>query len=178
MSDLVKIGKSIVLLRNEQGLTQEEVAFRSNLSVSRLQSIEYGCQNTTVDTLIRIAKVLKVDSRVFGLFSRSDSEILSEIRQLPPFPKRRGGALQICENIVMLRKAEHLTQKQLALLSNMSVVCLRDIEHGCANITTNKLLCIAEAFDLSLVKLSALTMPEEELMDMIYKARDRAGIRL
>ena len=80
MTDLVEIGKNIVLLRNEQGLTQEEVAFQSNLSVSRLQTIEYGCQNVTVDTLIRIASVLGIDSRVFGVFSRTDHAILSEIR--------------------------------------------------------------------------------------------------
>lgn len=148
MTDLAEIGRNIVLLRNEQGLTQEEVAFQSKLSVSRFQAIEYGCQNTTVDTLIRIAGVLGIDSRVFGLFSRTDHAILSEIRQLPMFPKREGGALQVCGNIVLLRKAERLTQKQLACLSNMSVVCLRGIEHGCANMTTSKLLCIAKTFGL------------------------------
>ncbi len=177
VTDLVEIGKNIVLLRNEQGLTQEEVAFQSNLSVSRLQTIEYGCQNATVDTLIRIASVLGIDSRVFGVFSRTDHAILSEIRQLPQFPKRKGGALQICDNIVLLRKAENLTQKQLACLSSMSVVRLRVIERGCANTTTNKLLCIAEAFNLSLMRLNYLTMSEDELMEIIRKARDRAGIR-
>lgn len=50
MTDLDEIRKNIVLLRREQGLTQEDVAFRSNLSVNCLQAIEYGCRNTTVDT--------------------------------------------------------------------------------------------------------------------------------
>lgn len=177
MTDLVEIGKNIVLLRQELELTQEELSFRSKLSVSRLQTKEYGCQNTTVDTLIRIAKVLGVDSRVFGLFSRTDHVILSEVRQLPQFPKREGGALQICGNILLLRKAEKLTQKQLACLSHMSVVCLRGIEQGYANMTINKLLGIAKAFDLSLAGLNNLTMSEEELMEAVRKARDRAGIK-
>lgn len=177
MTDLAEIGKNIILLRQEQDLTQEELAFRSNLSVSRLQTIEYGCQNTTVDTLIQIAKVLGVDSRVFGLFSRTDRTILSEIRQLPQFPKQEGGALQICGNIVLLRKAGRLTQKQLAGLSHMSVVCLRGIEQGCANMTISKLLCVAKTFDLSLTGLNDLTMSEDELMEAVRNARGRAGIR-
>ncbi len=177
MTDLDEIRKNIVLLRREQGLTQEDVAFRSNLSVNCLQAIEYGCRNTTVDTLIRIAGALEVDSRVFGIFSRPDSAILSEIRRSPQFPKRNGGPLQICENIVLLRKAEGLTQMQLASLSHMSVVCLRGIEHGFTNMTIGKLLRIAEAFGMSLAELNSLTMPEEELMELIYKARDRAGLR-
>ena len=64
-----------------------------------------------------------------------------------------------------------------ARLSHTSIVCLRDIEHGCANMTISKLLCIAEAFDLSLVKLNFLTMPEDELMEAVRNARDKAGIR-
>lgn len=64
----------------------------------------------------------------------------------------------------------------MAQLSHTSAVCLRDIEHECANATTNKLLCIADAFGLSLLKLNSLTMPEEELMEMVYNARKIAGI--
>lgn len=117
MTDLMEIGKNIVLLRNEQGLTQEEVAFRSNRSVKCLQTLEYGYGNTTVDTIICVAQALGVDSRVFGIFSRSDRAILSEIRQPPQLPKQRGGVLQICENIVLLRRKKGMTQKQLASLS-------------------------------------------------------------
>lgn len=177
MTDLVEIGKNIVLLRNAQGLTQEEVAFRSNLSVSRLQTIEYGCQDTTVDTLIRIVEALGVDSRVCGIFSRTDHVILSEFRRSPRLPKRTGNALQICENIALLRKAKNLTQNQLASLSHMSAVCLRGIEHGCTNMTVCKLLGIAGTFGVSLTELNICTMPEEELMEIIRTARDRAGIR-
>lgn len=177
MTDLEEIGRNIILLRREQGLTQEETAFRANLSVSRLQTIEYGCRNTTVDTLIRIAGALGVDPRVFGIFSRTDRAVLSEFRRFPRLPERGGGLLQICGNIVLLRKKRGLTQKQLAYLAGISTVCLRDIERECANVTVNKLLCVAGAFHMSLMELSSLTMPEETLMDMIYSARTRAGIK-
>ena len=177
MTDSVEIGKCIVLLRNNQNLSQEEVAFQAGRSVSCLQAIEYGCNNPTVDTLIRLADVLGIDSRVLGIFLRTDRSILSEIRQAPPFPKLKGGTLQICENILLLRKTRGLTQKELAQLAQISDARLRDVEHGCANMTINTLLCISRAFGLSLMELNFLTMQEEELMELVHTARDRAGIR-
>lgn len=92
MTDMLEIRKNMVLLRNEQGLTQEKVAFLSAISVSRLQDLEYGCQNTTIDTLIRIAGILGIDSWVFGIFAQTERAILFEVRQSPRFPERRGNA--------------------------------------------------------------------------------------
>ena len=46
-----------------------------------------------------------------------------------------------------------------------------------ANMTINKLLGIAKAFDWSLAGLNNLTMSEEELMEAVRNARDRAGIK-
>lgn len=176
MTELIEIGENMTLLRNAQGLTQEEVAFRSNRSVNCLQTIEYGNSNATIDTLIRIAKALGVDARVLGCFSRSDQTILSEIHRAPRLPVRPGGDLQICENIFLLRKEKGWTQKHLATLSGISVAYLRDIEHGCANVTVYKLFHIANAFALSLSKLSSLSMSENMMMDLVHTARDRAGI--
>ncbi|MCI8454230.1 MAG: transcriptional regulator [Lachnospiraceae bacterium] len=176
MSVLDEMCENIVLLRKAQGMTQEQVAFRSKLSISRLQDIEHGYSNTTVDTIIRIARTLRVDPQILGIFLRSDQEILSAIRNAPQLPKRPKGEFQICENIALLRKREGLTQKQLACISNVSVARLRDIEHGCANVTTNKLMAIAEAFDISLLELSALATSETELLNMIYRARMAAGV--
>lgn len=177
MTELVEIGRNITLLRVKQNLTQEEVAFRSRLSVTRLQILEYGCRNTTVDTLIRIAGTLGIDSRVFAIFSRPDRVILSEYRQAPRLPEREGGALQICENISLLRKAERLTQQQLADRSGISAACLRGIEHGCSNVSVYKLSCIAGAFGLSLAELTSCTMSEAKLMKMVDTARGRARLR-
>lgn len=178
MTNLLEIGKNIVLLRNEQGLTQEEAAFRSKLSVSRLQDIEHGCQNTAVDTLIRISETLGVDSRVLGIFSRTEKSILLEVRRWNLLQKRNGGALQICENIVLVRKAEGLTQTQLANLAHVSPTCLRDIEHGCANATVVKLVRIADALGLSLTELGTLSMPEEEILESVRNAKSMAGLRI
>ena len=176
MSDLIEIGNNIVLLRSKQGLTREEVAFQANQCANTLYAIEHGRANATADTLIHLSKVLGIDSRVLGFFSKSDEFILSEIRRPPWLPQKSGGALQVCENIVLFRKERGLTQKQLAHIAGMSAAWLRDIEHGCANMTMDKLLCISNAFDLSLMKLACLAMSEEELMKLVHNARDKAGI--
>ena len=176
MTDLAEIGRNIVLLRNVQELTQEEVAYRSQLSVNRLQAIEHGCQNTTVDTLIRVAGTFGIDSRVFGIFTRTDDAIITEFRQAPRLPVREGGPLQICGNILLLRKMMGWTQRELACRSHMSVACLRGIEQGYANMTVSKLLYIAAAFGLSLAELNNLTTSEEDLMESVYAARKAAGI--
>lgn len=176
MLKLEVIGESIVLLRKAQGLIQEQVALFSNLSLSRLQDIEHGCPNTTVDTLIRIAQTLGIDSRVLDVFSKPDRELLLAIRRPAPPAKQTGCALQVCRNIVLLRKEEGLSQKQLACMSNVSVSHLRNIEHGCANVTVKRLASIAEAFGMSLTELTWHSIPEAELLDLVEQARAAAGI--
>lgn len=177
MSDMIEVGKNIVLLRKEQGLTQEETAFRAGLSVSRLQYIEHGCQNTTMDTLIRLGETLGVDPRVLGIFSCSEKALLSQLRRSPRLPERQGDFWQICDNIVLVRKREHLTQEQLACLSHISLVRLRDIEHRCANVTVRKLVSISQALGFSLLQLNTCTMPEEELIHLVRQARRMAGLK-
>ena len=176
MLDLVEIGQNIFLLRSGQGMTLEEVAAQANQCANTLCAIEHGRTNATVDTLIHLSATLGIDSRVLGVFSRTDEDILSEIRQAPWLPAKNGNALQFCENIVLLRKEHGITQKQLAHAAGMSVAWLREIEHGCANMTMDKLWRISRVFDLSLMKLACLAMTEEEWMDLVHKARERAGI--
>lgn len=176
MSDFIEIGNNIVLLRSRQGLSREEVAFRANQCAYTLFAVEHGRVNATVDTLIRFSIALGIDSRVLGFFSRTDEDILSEIRQAPWLPQKNGNALQVCENIVLFRKEQGITQKQLAHLAGISAAWLRDIEHGCANMSMDMLLRISKAFDLTLMKLACLAMSEEELMKLVREARDKAGI--
>ena len=60
MPHLDEIGRNVVRLRKAQGLTQEQVAFHSNISISRLQDIEYGCQNgTRLLIVLRLRVALK-----------------------------------------------------------------------------------------------------------------------
>jgi DNA-binding XRE family transcriptional regulator len=56
----VEIGKNIVRLRKQKGITQEWLALESEMAVSYLRSIEHGTANPTIDALDRLARVLNV----------------------------------------------------------------------------------------------------------------------
>ena len=61
MSIFVEIGTTIVSLRKEKGLTQEQLALECEISVSYLRRIEHGEANPTLPALGRLAEVLEVD---------------------------------------------------------------------------------------------------------------------
>lgn len=54
------IGLNILYYRKEQGLTQEQLAEKSNISRTYMQKIETAASSCTVDTLIDIAEALKI----------------------------------------------------------------------------------------------------------------------
>lgn len=176
MVELDGFGNNVSILRLAQGLTQEETAFRSLLSVSHLQSIEYGYINATVETLRRIARTLKVSPSTLGVFSWPDHQILSVIRSPPTLMEYTGQTLNMFQNIALLRKVYGFTQRQLASLSHVSVATIRNLEHSLSNVSIATLICIANAFDTSLLKLAVLTTPEAEFMAMVHEARMIAGI--
>jgi len=62
------LGSRIRELRRAQGLTQEELSERLGMLAPNYARIEQGRMNTTVETLVRIAKALKVG--VADLFAK------------------------------------------------------------------------------------------------------------
>ena len=61
MSIFVEIGTTIVSLRKEKGLTQEQLALECEISVSYLRRIEHGEANPTIHARWRLAEVLEVE---------------------------------------------------------------------------------------------------------------------
>jgi transcriptional regulator with XRE-family HTH domain len=60
MDVVALLGKNARKIRNELGLSQEEVAFRAGLKRSYLSDLERGTRNPTVRALGRIAAALGV----------------------------------------------------------------------------------------------------------------------
>ena len=58
MSNFVEIGQNIVTTRKRKGMTQEELAFNADMSISCLRRIEHGAANPTLDALCRIADAI------------------------------------------------------------------------------------------------------------------------
>lgn len=55
-----KFGEKIVFLRKNANLTQDELAFKVNISPSYLSAIERGVTDTTISTAKRLAKALNI----------------------------------------------------------------------------------------------------------------------
>ena len=57
---LFKIGQIVRYLRQKDGISQEELAFRANLNLNSISTLERGLNNVKIKTLYSIAKALNV----------------------------------------------------------------------------------------------------------------------
>ena len=57
---LFKIGQRVRYIRIKNGLSQEELAFRSNLNMNSISTLERGLNNVKIKTLYKIAEALDV----------------------------------------------------------------------------------------------------------------------
>lgn len=55
-----QLGDKIRKIRKKQGISQEELGFRSNLHRTYIGAIERAEQNVSIDNIHKIAKALKV----------------------------------------------------------------------------------------------------------------------
>jgi transcriptional regulator with XRE-family HTH domain len=60
-----EIGAKIRKLRESKSISQMDLAYRSNLSLSALSNIERAVKKVNIDSLERIAKALNVNMVVF-----------------------------------------------------------------------------------------------------------------
>ena len=58
---LIAFGKNLKKRREEQKFTQEQLAYKSDLTLSQIARIETGRVNPTLCTMITIAKTLKIN---------------------------------------------------------------------------------------------------------------------
>ena len=66
------VGKRIKIVRQRNGLTQDQLAEQVGLSPKYISGIERGVENPTMDTLLRVANVLRVEP--YDLFLLGESE--------------------------------------------------------------------------------------------------------
>ncbi len=57
---LFKIGQSVRYLRLKKGISQEELAFRANLNMNSISTLERGVNNVKIKTLYAIAGALDI----------------------------------------------------------------------------------------------------------------------
>lgn len=59
--NLVKLGKKIRALREEKGYSQEGLAYEAGIARTYMGRVERGEQNISIQSLIKIALVLRVE---------------------------------------------------------------------------------------------------------------------
>jgi transcriptional regulator with XRE-family HTH domain len=67
---LIRFGLNLKRLREQQGLSQEELYYRANLSKNQVGNIERGEVNTTISTIYVIAKALQIDMKELFAFEQ------------------------------------------------------------------------------------------------------------
>ncbi|MBS1558643.1 MAG: helix-turn-helix transcriptional regulator [Bacteroidetes bacterium] len=58
---LLAFGRNLQKIRRGKEITQEELAYKSNISLSQIARIETGRTNPTLCTILELAKNLRVD---------------------------------------------------------------------------------------------------------------------
>lgn len=58
---LFKIGQSVRYLRMKKALSQEELAYKSDLNMNSISTLERGVNNVKIKTLYAIANALEVN---------------------------------------------------------------------------------------------------------------------
>ena len=66
------VGKRLKIVRQRNGLTQEQLAEHVGLSPKYISGIERGVENPTMDILLRVAKILGVEPYDLFLFGESE----------------------------------------------------------------------------------------------------------
>ena len=59
-----KVGERIKYLRNKENVSQEELAYRTELELSQIGRIERGVINTSISNVFLIAEVLNIPPKV------------------------------------------------------------------------------------------------------------------
>lgn len=61
---ILKFGRHLAEVRKDNKITQEELAFKTDISLSQIARIETGKINPTLDTISKLAKGIGVETKV------------------------------------------------------------------------------------------------------------------
>ena len=84
-------------------------------------------------------------------------------------------SVDFSENIKTLRKARGLSQQKLAEKADISETWVREIEHGCANVTRDIVDRIAKALDVSVLVLYGLQMDPDAVWNEQHEIQAMLG---
>ena len=82
MLNFIEIGRTVVVMRERKGLTQEKLALEAEMSVTYLRRIEPGRANPTLRALDRVAAILGMELSTLLQLSEGGQKSREESRAL------------------------------------------------------------------------------------------------
>ena len=82
MLNFIEIGRTVVVMRERKGLTQEKLALEAEMSVTYLRRIEHGRANPTLRALDRVAAILGMELSTLLQLSEGRQKSREESRAL------------------------------------------------------------------------------------------------
>ena len=82
MLNFIEIGRTVVVMRERKGLTQEKLALEAEMSVTYLRRIEHGRANPTLRALDRVAAILGMELSTLLQLSGGGQKSREESRAL------------------------------------------------------------------------------------------------
>ena len=82
MLNFIEIGRTVVVMRERKGLTQEKLALEAEMSVTYLRRIEHGRANPTLRALDRVAAILGMELSTLLQLSEGGQKSREESRAL------------------------------------------------------------------------------------------------
>ncbi len=74
------VGKRLKVLRMQKGLSQEDLAYKSNLDRTYITYIENARKNVTIETLYKITQALGISlSEFFNMNESNDSDVIKKV---------------------------------------------------------------------------------------------------
>ena len=65
---ILKFGRHLAEVRKDKKITQEELSFKTEISLSQIARIETGKINPTLDTIVKLANGIGVEAKVLFEF--------------------------------------------------------------------------------------------------------------
>ena len=82
MLNFIEIGRTVVVMRERKGLTQEKLALEAEMSVTYLRRIEHGRAIPTLRALDRVAAILGMELSTLLQLSEGGQKSREESRAL------------------------------------------------------------------------------------------------
>lgn len=187
------LSKQIAYLRRNSKISQSQFAEYLNVSPSAIGMYEQGRRVPDLATLVSMSRIFGVslDYLITGeepvQFSPAELNFL--LRRDILAKKQQGVAMLITDpntignRLLTIRKAQGMTQSEVAVAANISGRAYADIERGEANMRVDTMLRICQALHISpdavfMEESNSATFQQQELLQKLnnYSAEDREKV--